>query len=146
MLHRVETLLATRAEKSIIQRLMELYQYDFSEFNGTDIDAHGMYGYDYLDNYWTQKEHYPFLVRIEQQLAGFVLVNNYVCITGNTRSIAEFFVMRKYRRYGVGRLVACTIFDQLPGKWEVRQIQENIIAQAFWRAVIQQYTHGRSGV
>ncbi len=120
---------------------MELYQYDFSEFDGTDVDPHGIYGYDYLDNYWTQPEHYPFIVYANQQLAGFVLVNDYVMLPGNLRSIAEFFVMRKYRRSGVGQYVASSIFDHLPGKWEIRQIKENTIAHIFWSKVINTYTN-----
>jgi len=138
----VEVTRALRADKVLIQRLMEFYQYDFSEFDGTEVDEHGVYGYDYLDNYWTQPEHYPFLVRVNHQLAGFVLVNDYVVLPGNTRSISEFFVMRKYRRQGVGQRVASTIFDQLPGNWEVRQIHQNRIAQIFWRRIIAEYTHG----
>jgi hypothetical protein len=55
----VETILAGREDKAIVQHLIVLYQYDFSEFDGMDVDPHGLYGYDYLDNYWTQPSHYP---------------------------------------------------------------------------------------
>jgi predicted acetyltransferase len=64
----IETILAGREDKAIVQRLMELYQYDFSELDGSDVDPHGIYGYDYLDNYWTQPRHYPLIVRAEGQL------------------------------------------------------------------------------
>jgi predicted acetyltransferase len=139
----IETTLTGRDEQAILQRLIEFYQYDFSEFEGTDVQADGVYGYDYLDYYWSKAHYYPLLVRVDHQLAGFVLVNDYVYHPTSTRSIAEFFVMRKYRRRGVGRTVACIVFDQLPGRWEVRQLQENSIAQAFWRNVIAAYTHGQ---
>jgi predicted acetyltransferase len=139
----IETTLAGRDEQAILQRLMEFYLYDFSEFDGTDVDANGIYGYDYLDDYWSKPQRYPLLVRVDHNLAGFVLVNDHAYHPPSNRSIAEFFVMRKYRRRGVGRRVACTVFDQLPGHWEVRQLQENRVAQAFWRTVIDQYTHGQ---
>jgi len=138
----IETTLATHDEQSVLQRLMEFYQYDFSEFDGNDVDANGIYGYEYLDDYWSKPQRYPLLVRVDHHLAGFVLVNDYVYYPTSNRSIAEFFVMRKYRRRGVGRTVACTVFDQLPGRWEVRQLEENRVAQLFWRAVIDKYTHG----
>ena len=56
--------------------------------------------------------------------------------------IAEFFVMRKYRRMGVGRTAAFAAFEQFPGHWEVSQIFQNLPAQHFWRKVIAEYTHG----
>ena len=33
---------------------MELYRYDFSEFDGADVGSHGEYGYRYLDHYWAE--------------------------------------------------------------------------------------------
>jgi predicted acetyltransferase len=101
-----------------------------------------LYGYNYFDHYWTEKERYPFLVRVDGHYAGFALVNDDVLMPGNERSIAEFFVMRKYRRLGVGKRVAFNVFDRLPGKWEVRQGTENSSAIAFWRKIIDEYTGG----
>lgn len=53
--------------------------------------------------------------------------------------------MRKYRRRGVSHIVAATVFEDLPCRWEVRQIPENHAAQIFWRDVIHTYTHGAYG-
>jgi predicted acetyltransferase len=60
-----------------------------------------------------------------------------------SRLIDEFFVMRKYRRRGVGRAVACQVFDRLPGRWALQQTPRNFVAQAFWRSVLAKYTGGR---
>jgi len=59
-----------------------------------------------------------------------------------TYLIDEFFVLRKYRRRGVGAHVARTVFDRFPGHWEVSELRENTAAQAFWRRVIGRYTGG----
>ena len=56
--------------------------------------------------------------------------------------MAQFFVMRGYRREGVGRTAATILFDRHPGPWEVRVIEENLPAEAFWRSVIERYTSG----
>ena len=77
---------------------------------------------------------------MDEKLAGFVLIDNEVVLTGNERSITEFFIMRKYRRQGVGKQVALEVFRRLPAKWEVRVIEKNAPAQAFWRRVIAEYT------
>jgi len=87
-------------EKSVLQQLLELYAYDFSEYDGADLNEHGYYGYTYLDHYWTEAGRSPFFIKVDDQLAGLVLVSDYryVATDPATRSIAEFFVMRKYRR------------------------------------------------
>ncbi len=112
----------SRPERELIRRMMELYLHDFSEFEGNDLNEHAVFGYGDLDYFWFEETHAAFLVRVDGQLGGFALVDNEVVIDGNERSLTEFFVLRKYRRRGVGRMVARRIFDELPGKWEVRVI------------------------
>jgi predicted acetyltransferase len=111
--------------------MMELYQHDLSEFENTDLDSHACFGYSYLDCYWKENSRHPFIVRVDGRLAGFVLVNKHICLPGNEWSIAEFFIMRKYRRRGVGKAVALHIFEQFHGKWEVREVEANAAAQRF---------------
>lgn len=71
-----------------------------------------------------------------------MLVDNEVCVDGNERSITEFFVLRKYRKQGVGKQVAFEVFNRLPARWEVRVMQANVPAQVFWRKVMIEYTKG----
>jgi predicted acetyltransferase len=135
---------ATVAERPILRHLMELYLYDFSEFDGADLSPLGLYEYPYLDHYWVEPGRSPFLVRVDGRLAGFVLVTRDKYFTGDTDAwvIAEFFVLRRYRHKGIGEQVARRIFDQFPGTWQVGQINQNVPATAFWRKVIDRYTHG----
>jgi len=139
---KVEVSPAELGEKAVLRNLLELYRYDSSEFDGSEIGQGGLYGYDYLDHYWTEADRHPFLIRVDGQLAGFVLVNrhNYLADHHDAHAIAEFFVMRKYRRRGVGEKVAVQIFQLFPGKWEVAELAENLPAQRFWRKVIGRYT------
>ncbi|MEB3294282.1 MAG: GNAT family N-acetyltransferase [Synechococcales bacterium] len=134
---------ATRLEKPIVRQLMELYQHDFSEFEDRDLDEQGYFGYAYLDSYWIEADRHPFLIRASSKLAGFVFVNSYTYIPGSEYSIAEFFILRKYRRQGIGRAVAIQIFDRFPGKWEIHQIHTNSVARTFWRKTIADYTAGK---
>jgi predicted acetyltransferase len=76
-------------------------------------------------------------------LAGFALVRDEAWLAGaGTREVSEFFVLRRYRRRGVGEHVTRRLFDRFPGRWEVVQLASNLDAQAFWRAVIGRYTGG----
>lgn len=128
---RVELEVATIDDKPVVRQLLELYGYDFSEFTAEDVDDHGRFGYKYLDNYWTEPDRHPFLVRVDGAIAGFVFVRS-----GVPHDMVEFFVMRKYRRGGVGIQVARAAFAKFPGEWQVRQMEANTAAQAFWRKAI----------
>lgn len=131
---------ASIEEKPILRNLLELCHHDYSEFSGEDIGEHGLFTYSRLDHYWTEPERHPFIVRVSSKLAGFALVRE---LDSETHSIAEFFIMRKYRRQGVGAAVANYVFDLFPGKWHVAQEEVNLPAQAFWKKVVSRYTDGK---
>ena len=56
--------------------------------------------------------------------------------------MGEFFVLRKFRRRGVGKQAAHRLFARHPGRWEVRELPSNMPAQGFWRRIIADYTQG----
>ena len=123
----VEVVAAAVADKSVLRNLLELYLHDFSEMTASDVDEHGLFGYGHLDGYWTEPGRHPFLIRADGRLAGFALVRS-----GVPHDMAEFFVLRKYRRGGVGLLAARALFAMFPGEWQVRQMASNRSATAFW--------------
>lgn len=132
-------------QKSVFIQMMELYNYDFSEFSDDDINEYGYFGYSRIDDYWNEEGRYPFFIRVDGKLAGLVLVRS--CSEynhlSNPHNIAEFFVMKKYRRKGVGKVAAMKIFDMFPGGWEISQWANNLPAQNFWKQTINEYTNGK---
>ncbi|WP_308636812.1 hypothetical protein [Paenibacillus silvisoli] len=83
---------------------------------------------------------------MDGEIAGFVFLKldvrqTYLSLSTAEKAnvISEFFIMRKFRGHGVGRTVACSLFDQFPGQWEVRQTVGNKPAYAFWKQVISKY-------
>ncbi len=125
--------------------LFQFYHYDFSEILGGNVGADGRFSPPPLDAYWQDPWRHPLVVRVAQHPAGFALVHRRSRITQDpdTWDIAEFFVMRAYRRQGVGRYAALRIFDQFRGRWEIRQVRANVAATSFWRAVVAHHTSGR---
>lgn len=141
---------AAYEESQLLRNLMQLYLYDFSELAGDDVNAFGMFSFPYLDHYWTDPGRFPFLIWVGGKPAGFIMLRRGSYFTqGEAKGaplpmlVAEFFILRKYRRQGLGARAARWIFDLFPGRWEVAEIPENSAAQAFWREVIGAYTAGR---
>ncbi|MEH7462194.1 GNAT family N-acetyltransferase [Bacillus thuringiensis] len=127
--------------KTVLKNLTELYKYDFSEFDPEDVNEHGLYEYMYVDHYFTEEGRFPFFIKVNGKYAGFALIQ---AIEENSRtyySMSEFFVMKKYRKSGVGKHAAVQLFSKFPGEWEVAEMEENVPAQAFWRKVISLYTN-----
>ena len=65
-----EVSVANLADKPVLSNLLQLYLYDFSEFDGSDLKPSGQYRYDYLDSYWGEDGRHPFLVRVNGLMAG----------------------------------------------------------------------------
>ena len=137
-LPRVEIIPATREQEQIVANLLELYIHDFSEFHPLELAPNGRFGYPNLSRYWSEPGRHPFLVRIDGKLAGLVFVNRGSRISGNeaVRDMAEFFVIRGYRRLGIGTRLAHEIWKRFPGRWEIRVMQSNQAAIQFWQQAV----------
>jgi predicted acetyltransferase len=128
----VELVRAGEDEKAVVRRLLELNAHDFSEIDGRDLGPHAEYGYRFLDHYWLPGEdRHAFIIRVDGAIGGCVLVR-----AGAPHRFGEFFVVRKYRRSGVGTSVARMVFEMFPGEWLVQEVAGNEAAVAFWRRAI----------
>ena len=135
---------ASLQQKDVIKNLMQFYMYDFSEFVELDVESNGLFAaYLNLDDYWKDANRFPYIIKKDEKYIGFVLVRFIETEQRNYFSIAEFFVMKKYRRKGVGKAIAHQVFDLHKNEWEVFQKESNKPAQLFWSEVINEYTNGK---
>jgi predicted acetyltransferase len=133
---------ALAVDRLPVQRMLELYQHDLSDLWNQDLDAHGEYGYA-LDRYWDSEGHHAFVATADERYAGFALVNQAVRLGTEGWWMDQFFVLKKYRRHGLGSILARAVLAALPGRWEIGQMPTNHAAQAFWRKLVGQATNGR---
>ena len=133
---------ATLADGATLANLMQLYSYDWSELNQLEVNDNGRFADYPLEAYWRDPWRHPFLLKVDEKLAGLALITERSRLTGSSEvfDMAEFFVMRRYRRQGVGLVAAAAAFALFRGNWELRQRPENTAATAFWRRAIQSYT------
>jgi predicted acetyltransferase len=136
----------TPADLDAFTALYQFYRYDFTEFTDEAVDADGQFHDDErLRKYTTDPRFTSFLFRVEGQLAGLAVVQTCDAVDGRgvVTDMEQFFVMRRYRRGGVGEAAARWLFDRYRGRWQVRERHNNFPAQAFWRTIIGKYTGGR---
>lgn len=133
------------AEIATLGNLIELYIHDLSEAFELDVGADGRFGYHWLPLYLSEPEaRFAYLMKVGEQLAGFALVTrgSPASADPNDLDVAEFFVLRRYRRLGVGRRAAFLLWDELGGHWVVRVAERNVAGLAFWRRTVDEYSAG----
>ena len=128
--------------KEIIINLMQPYMYELSFYEDETANftllENGLFDLGkYTDLYWKEDNRYPYLLRCNGEIAGFVLVRY---TEEDNYEIGEFFVLNKYRKLGAGKYMAQEMFKKYHGKWEIRTLLKNKSAQEFWRKVIKEYT------
>ncbi|MBV9156807.1 MAG: GNAT family N-acetyltransferase [Acidobacteriaceae bacterium] len=139
----VELIAAAADQQSVVANLLELYIHDFTEFLHVELGPDGRFAYTDLPLYWSEPDRYPFLIKVEGELAGLALVKK-----GRSEissevvwDVGEFFVVRGYRRKGIGAKAAHELWTRLPGSWEVRVMQSNRAALNFWQHAVNAFKH-----
>jgi predicted acetyltransferase len=120
----------------VLRDLFEYYLQDMAEWFGVDS------GYD-TSLVWEQG-YEVYLAKVGDALAGFALVGSAAEWLGDigAHDIHEFFVLRGFRRSGIGQRMATLLWDGQPGEWLVRVLEANAPAAAFWRTAISNYSLG----
>lgn len=140
----VELIKVTADKKSVLSNLMEKYQYEFSQWDKSDINEDGLYGYKYLDCYFTEENCFPYFIMSDEKIAGFALINDYPEVAGEKTDfcLSEFFILYKYRRSGVGYEAVRQILERHHGKWQLKRHPKNRASVYFWDKVINKLTDG----
>jgi len=126
----------------LLSNLLELYVHDMSEVFPVKLGPDGRFGYEKLPSYWSEPDgRSAFLITCGGEIAGFALVTRGSPATSDPTDldVAEFFVLRSYRRSGVGRQAARQLWDGVRGNWVVRVSDANRAGLRFWRGVVREY-------
>ena len=140
-LNEIKLLPASLDEYQVIQNMASYYAYDLSEYMGWAQEKDGTQniGMDYI-KYWQEENTFPFIIKHQDELVGFVIVDKKVSNPVNDYNMAHFFILRQFKGKGIGRHIAYQCFNQFCGKWEVFVMPGNEGAYRFWRKIINDYT------
>ncbi len=138
---------ATMDDYPCIQNMARFYLYDLSRECGSissdwAIPENGLYESFDFKNYFEEPSRKAYLVKVYDEIAGFVLLNQATEEPSNNWNMGEFFIIAKFQGRGIGVLVAHKIWNIYPGKWEVSVIPSNKSALKFWEKAISEYTCG----
>jgi len=122
----------TESNCAVFERLAQDYEEEFAPITGKTKQPNGKYS---IDVDW----HFPncgYFWKEDSSIVGFVIKDQ----CGEYSDIGEFYIIPSYRKMGMGKKMAFSIFDHYPGLWQVRQIENADLAKSFWRNVVSDYT------
>jgi predicted acetyltransferase len=139
----IQIIQARSDQQTTLAQLLEFYTYDLSGIFNLDLNDNGHFTYESLPLYWTDPNRIPFLIWVDQKLAGFALIQkgSPTDSAPDIWDVAEFFVLRKFRRAGAGQTAANWIWSNYPGSWQVRVLATNQNAIDFWQSAVTHFTN-----
>lgn len=122
--------------------LQGYYEAEFSFITQNDVDELGQFDLKSLQKSWNNYNYDAYLLYSKSTPIGLCVVNlsSQISFGENTKDIAEFYILPKYRNKGAGLWFAHTLFNLYPGQWEIRQLKNAEQARKFWLKTIESYT------
>lgn len=123
--------------KGILENLMTVYLHDLSGFaDDLKVNKCGKFEYEGLELYFTKEELKPYLIYLKDDIVGFVLLNTGKYVPQDIDfSIHEFFILKGFRRRGIGAIATKKLFDSYRGKYRIDQLANNKPVINFWKNV-----------
>lgn len=143
---KIELKQAEKSDHQLIVNLMQFYNYDFSEWVPLSFSEDGFFAIRPKLEYLSSPTTRPFLVFVDGDIAGFLIVDDEVHATGAKHNIGYFFVARRFRGLGVGTQAVSDLLLKIPGPWQIWHVRENLGAAAFWAKVIPMVSGGEYAV
>lgn len=116
---------AKKAKKYFNNYLVELSQFDPT----IEFDLKGEPIYKWFNNYFSDKNRYPFYLIIDNKVAGLALIRE---LGDKVFEIAEFYVVPSYRENGNAMWFAKTVTDLFDGEFNFSTRVNNVRAVKFW--------------
>lgn len=126
-------------KKEILRNLYSLYLHDLSAFtDGLQVGEDGSFEFDSFSLIWEKEGITPYFIKVDEKLAGFVLILEAPFTTKVDKVINDFFILNPFRGTGAAQAAVSEIFAQNKGSYYISQLVKNQTAVHFWKKVYQQ--------
>ena len=133
-------------DKDILYRLLQYSLFEESLTDQNEMNNEAIFEYKWFDSYFQDNNREAYIIKEQEtnKILGFAMVNQYMQKSKDGHSIAEFMIVPKYRRLKIGKRVAIELFNMHKGNWEVKPSYGSVVALAFWKSVIDEYTQNNN--
>lgn len=128
------------SDRQALWNILQKYLYELSGFYDLSLDQEGNYKYRYFDDYFLEPERRAYFIINEGVRAGFAMIHPY----SETKDVidyvmGEFAVFPAYRRQHLAAEAVSMLWDQFPGRWQIKYSEKNKPAASFWSGVTRPY-------
>ena len=133
----IELIPTTAEQRSLIANLYQYYAYESSDWEEEEVEADGRFYIHepHLQRYWNEPDWSASLILADGFIAGFLLIERSELPGLDALELADLFILRKYRRLGIGRALAKQVLEDRH-TWLVRFYPQDQIASAFCSRVL----------
>lgn len=134
---------ASRDDLPLIQNMWLFYIYELGRYcafnKGWECPVNLEFIPDDLTPYFSAPNQ-AFLIKVNHEVAGFILLNKTGVQPNIDWNMAEFFILAQFQGKGIGQSIANELWKTHRGGWEVSIIPENKPALVFWRKAVSAFT------
>ncbi|MDD2091341.1 GNAT family N-acetyltransferase [Pseudomonas guariconensis] len=138
-MHAPLQLLQTSADQAeLIRNLYQFYAYESSDWEAEDVEVDGRFYIheEHLVRYWQSPGWSASVILVDGFIAGFVLIERSELPGLAATELADLFILKRYRRQGIGKAIAQQLLCSGAGDWLLRCYSQDPPAVAFCRAVL----------
>ncbi|QXH49311.1 GNAT family N-acetyltransferase [Pseudomonas fakonensis] len=134
----IELLKTTPEQADLIRNLYQFYAYEGSDLEQEDVDVQGRFYIHepHLQRYWQSPGWGAYLVLVDDFIAGFVLIERSELPGIDALELADLFILKRFRRQGVGSAVAGQFLGDGNHHWLLRCHGGDAPAVAFCQALL----------
>ena len=129
---------ASLVQKYWIREELQSYLAELSRFADIDKNAKGQYDYPYLDHYWRQPDRHPFIIYLDNEPVGFLLVreDQDPANGSSLTEIAELYILPAFRQCSIASSAVRDVLGYFPGNWRATVFLGNDVVYCFWMQLI----------
>ena len=134
--------LVTELEKDMLTVLVNEYLKVHCSHQEVRVGPETVADYIYYPAYWVEKGRYPYFIKYENEIVGFVLVRTVFETQGDFYQVSDFYIQPQYEGRGYGTRAVSELWSMYHGKWELDTLVKNTRAEFFWANCIKKYGNG----
>lgn len=142
----MELYLVPESEKKMLAKVVNDYLKVHCEHQEVRIGPETIDDYVYYPEYWKEKGRYPYFIKNEGSVVGFVLVRTVFENQDHFYQVSDFYIKPEFEDLGYGTSAVKLLWSAYPGRWELQVHFQNQRAKFFWVNCIRKFALGDSQV
>jgi predicted acetyltransferase len=136
----MELIKATIEDKPLLKNLYSYYLHDLSAYSESlKPNEEGAFEFDSFDMLWETEGINPYLLHVEDEFIGFLMVLESPFTEKVDFVINDFFIYNGFRGKGLAEEAVGILFQEKQGSYYISQLMKNSRAVRFWKKIYEQY-------